>query len=88
MLLNQLKVPFAWISGQMANLANFHVLGLKDHSSDGSIKNVTLDKPSQHLSVSDIVLLISVPVYCLALPPEIQALWLQGPTYLLTCPTT
>lgn len=85
MLLNQLKVPFAWISGQMAN---FHDLGLKDHSPDHSIKNVTLDKSSQHLLVSDIILLASLPVYCLALPPGIQMLWLQGPTYLLALCTT
>lgn len=67
---------------------NFHDLGLKDHSPDHSAKNVTPDKPSQHLSVSDIILLVSLPVYCLDLPLGIQTLWLQGPTYLLACPTT
>lgn len=76
MLLNKLKVPFAWILGQMVIF--------KDHFPDHSIKDVTLDKSSQHLSVSDIILLVSLPVYCLDFPPGIQTLCLQGPAY----PTT
>lgn len=63
MLLNPLKVPFALISGWMANFRDW---GLKDHSTE----NITLDMSSQNLVVSDIIL-TSLPVFCLALPPGI-----------------
>lgn len=66
MLLNPLKVPFAWISERMAT---FHDSGLKDHSPDQA-ENIILDKSSQNLSISKMSSLnSSLPVYCLALPP-------------------